>query len=379
MPATTLAAARAWVVLYDTTGSKVALFDDWYNLEINHKLNDVDTLMFEIDGNDPRVALFVLDSILEVWRTPTGIAADAYIEYTGMHRTSERQLTTDQKALFISGSVGLNHLLKRRVIAYPTVTAFTLKQAAAETVMKEIVNENVGPGAVSPPRYSSGITSGFSVAVDSALGPIYTAQLANDNVLDALNTINVAVFDTIVHSTVDFDVIRVGPVAFEFRTYFPQRGTDRTATLAFAPELGNMINVVYRFDASNAINSVFVLGPGQDSSRWVLPVQASAGVGVLSPWDILESTTSDSSTSSDATYESMLTSGQVELNRTIPQEPFTFDVVQEDVALYGRDYFVGDLVTARVQDITRTVKIVAVRLTIKEGVEDIKPDFNDLP
>lgn len=372
-----LAAARAWVVLYDTTGTKVALFDDWYNLDIKHVLNGVDTLTLEIDGGDSRIGLFTLDSIIEVWRTATGNAADATVEYTGFHRTVERQLNDKQQSLFISGSVGLNHLLKRRVVAYPTVTAFTLKQAAADTVMKQMVDENCGPGAVSPPRYTAGAFPGFSVAVDVALGPIYTAQLDTSNLLDALNAVNVAVFDVDSHNTVDFAVVRTGPATFEFQTYWPQFGTDRTATLAFAPELGNMINAVYRLDSSDEVNSVLVLGPGQDSSRWVLPVP---GTDLLdSPWNTLEGTTSDSSSSTDATYESMLDAGNTAINNGIPQEAFTFDVVQEDVALYGRDYFVGDKVTARLQTISRTVKIIGATLTIREGREDIKMEFSDLP
>lgn len=373
-------AARAWVVLYSTVGAQVAIFDDWISLEVKKKIGDVYTLTFEIDGNDSRTALFTLDSIIEVWRIPDNNPKHAYIEYTGMHRITERQLTTDQKVLFISGSVGLLHLLKRRVIAYPTVTPFTLKQAPAETVMKQIVNENAGPGASIAVRYGNGVTPGLSIQTDTASGPIYTAQLTNESVLTALQAINTAVFISNTHKTVDYDIVRIGPVKFEFRTYYPQLGVDRTAYLAFAPELGNMANVVYRYDASNAINTVFVLGPGQDSARWILPV-LGASIGVASPWDILEGTVGASSNESTlgASYESMTIDGNKALNNGIPQEPFTFDVVQENIALYGRDYFLGDLLTARIQSVSRTVKFVGVTLTIKDGVETIRPEFSDLP
>lgn len=366
--------ARAWVILYDTNGQKVAVFDDWITLEIKHTLNSFSTAVLELDGNDPRLSYFLLDTILEVWRR----AGDyVYLEYIGFHRTAERQLSTEQQYTFISNSVGLLHLVRRRVVAYVAVTAFTLKQAPAETVMKQIVNENLGPGAISPPRFVAGVMPGFSIAADGALGPVYTAQLDTSNVLDVLNNISTAIIDTTTLNTVDFDVIRTGPITFEFRTYWPQRGVDRTASLAFSPELGNMSGPVYRIDRTDEVNQMIVLGPGQGSSQWILPV---AGTGQTdSPWNTLEATTNGSGSSTTDSYDSLLSAGQTALNESMPKETFTFDVVQEDIALYGRDYTVGDRVTARLADISRVVKIVGATLTIREGEETIGLDFSELP
>jgi hypothetical protein len=358
--------ARSWVVLYDTNGIAQAVFDDWKTLDLVHKLNSYSTLTFAIDLDDPRIELFTLDSIIEVWRE---IGSYQYIEYTGFHRVGQQQLTPDQHSIFTSMSRGLLDLVRRRTLFYKGIIAQTLKQDHGSTVIWQIVNENVGPGAADPLRFVNGVTPNFTLAVDPAMGPIYTAQLANDNILDTIT--NIAT-----QTGVDFDVIRTSssPPAFEFRTYWPQRGTDRHTYLAFAHDLGNMIGEIYNVGYDVEINVAAALGTGTDAARHVA-VFTGADLGA-SPWNRIEGTVD---ASSQDTYEAMQTAAETSLKNTAAKETFTFDVVQSDAIRYGRDYFVGDIVSARFNNIMRNKKIVAATISIAAGIETIKLDFADLP
>ena len=61
--------ARYKVHLKDQTGTLVAIFDDFTNLEINKRLNSISTYNFQFQGNDDRISLFEIDGQVEIWRS----------------------------------------------------------------------------------------------------------------------------------------------------------------------------------------------------------------------------------------------------------------------------------------------------------------------
>lgn len=73
--------------LYDTTGTLVAIFDDWNSVYYFNRISDYGYHTISIDGDDPRAALFVPDSIVQVLRRDTGENIDWYSEYEAFHRT----------------------------------------------------------------------------------------------------------------------------------------------------------------------------------------------------------------------------------------------------------------------------------------------------
>lgn len=385
---------RAWVILYNTIGVQLAIFDSWETLEIKHTLNSYSTLVLTLNGDDPRTALFGLDFIITVQRR---VGDYQYMEYIGLHRTDEHAFTNDQHKFYISHSVGLLHLLARRGIMYPKLRSFTLKQAPGETVMWELVNENAGPGASSLLRYNpNGVMPGLTLAPDTARGPVWTGETGNKNLLALLGEIAPL-------TSVDFDVALVStlgvaigggvgrntPLIFEFKTYYPQRGVDRSATMRFDPTLGNMQNVNYSLSRLSEVTLVIVLGPGTEDTRYIL-TQTAPTVND-SPWNLIETTTDGSSISAVApsdtgidntgTYESMVRAGQTALLSNRPQQAFTFDVLQTETLRYGRDYRVGDIITASLATattsggISQKQKIVGASIKIEKSTTAIKLDF----
>ena len=55
-----------------------------------------------------------------------------------------------------------------------------------------------------------------------------------------------------------------------------------------------------------------------------------------------------------------------------PRESFNFEPIQIESLQYGRDYFLGDLVTARYESIERDVQIETVNIQVQNGKELIR-------
>lgn len=372
--------ARYQVRIYSpTTGLLTGVLTNWRSLNLERHLNSASNMILSLEEQDPHVALFEVDAILEVWRRLDRPNAEWYIEATLFHRTPQNDFTEDQRRIFISYSRGLNDLLHRRTILYAAKTAYTLKTGPGETVMKEFVDENVGPGASNVLRKSTGtwnpVTLGFSIADDKGLGGTWAGSRAWKNVLDVLNEISIK-------SGVDFSVERIGPREFEFRTYYPQFGIDHTTPghlteVMFSPELGNMINITYVKSRTEEVNAIVALGQGEDTARILWPQIDIPGV-IASPWNVCEGTRD---ARNEPTLTELQTTATEALRELSAQENFSFDVLQTSARQYGvgAEYWFGDIVRAKYGDIETVRKITGVTINVSEGKEEVHPELSEYP
>lgn len=366
--------ARYYANLYNTDGTLLAVFDDFKPTTIEHKINAFSNCTFSIDGLDDRINLFGLDYILEIWRD---LGDYKYIEYEGFHRSDQLQYTEGGHWIYTSYSRGFEDLLVRRCLLYKAdkyVNRYRLKQAPAETVLKEFVNENAGPAAnnlydhdTNPTgRVIAGAIPNFSIEADQARGPIYTANYIWRNLYEILREIAQG-------SGTDFAVTRQGN-QFLFRCFYPTRGADKSSTLIFSPEYGNMIMPSYTLSRTEEVNTVLVLGRGEGNARWTYTgKQASVSD---SPWNQRE-TTHDSRNGEN--YQEYVDTAKEVLNNLKAKEAFEFKVVQTDASTYGLDYVLGDICTVKFGAISKLKKIVGVTINIRDGVEDIDIEFSDYP
>jgi len=353
------------VRLLNTSGSVVQEFDSWRSLNYSRELNDVGEITFSI--NDSSISdLFTLDSLIEIYQQAK--PGSWRKEETFFHRTSQHQLTERDTPIFTSYGKSANDLLRRRIIAYYATTAFTLKSDAVETVLKEFVEENLGPSAlVANGRLMPGVFPGFSVARDLGRGGTWTGQYSYKNLLDVIKEIAESI-------GIDYDVKRTTDSNFEFECYYPQYGTDRSSYLTFSTGFGNMATPSYTYSRTEEITQVLVLGGDQETSRKNIYRQSSAISD--SPWNIIEDTVSNNQEDGGApSLVRMRQTGDDKLEELKAKESFQFEVLQTDKWRYGRDYFLGDLVNARFNDIERTMKIIRVDVTVSEGKESISLEF----
>jgi hypothetical protein len=379
-------APRYQVRLKNLAGVQVAILTDWYDLKFHRKVNGVDSCTLEIDGNIAVLDEFVLDGQIEVWRSD--LAADPvipiYLEYEGFHRTEVRRTALDGRATFSSIGMGYDHLLARRIILYATGSAQADKAAVGETVMKEFVDENAGPGATSPPRLlSAGVMAGLTIQADGAAGAVWTGARAYRILLDIL-------VEVARDSDVDFGIIGTGPATFEFQAQASPWGDDRTTTgldpatglngagnppVIFSLPQGNMEIPLYSNDRRDEVTSVIVLGQGQEADR-LLVERTDAAAIAESTWNRIERPRQGNTEDAVAGLNSI---GDEALESLQAKEVFRFNGLQIPATLYGRDYFLGDLVTARYNDIERNKKIVGVQISVQRGVERIILELSDVP
>lgn len=379
LPSFPSVASRYRIDIKDHTGQKVAVLTEWRHLEIEKHLNGIDTHALTVDGNSYLADLIGLDYQIEVWRRNVNAGIPWYLEYEGFHRSSYRK-TSGGDSSFASYGVGFNHLLSRRIICHTSSSAYTDKSGKGETVMKAYVNENAGPGATSPPRLLiSGVFQGLSIEADQGRGSDWAGARAFHKLLDVCQDIANA-------SGIDFGIVGTGPGEFEFRVR-PLWGADRTnlnlnhATglnasgnppVVFSLDFGNMGNPEYSLNQTGEVNAVISMGEGLAGNRLVA---LTTRPFTDSPWNQCEAARG---ATNEYTTEALESGSEAFLAENQAKESFSFDVVQIPGSLYGREYYFGDLVTARYKNIERHKKIVGVRITVEGSEENISLELSDV-
>lgn len=335
-------------------GSLAAILDDYESFSAEKRVNAPSLYSLRMSGEDAKVALFELDGQLEFWRRWPEYAIDWTKEVEAFHRNASYIINVDGSFTFQSQGCGYIDLLDRRIVANFTGSAEARKFQLAETVAKEFVLEQVGADAG-----AGRVTVGLDIEADGAGGnTVYLARFSK-NVLDILQEIARI-------GGGDFDIISTGEASFEFRWYDDQLGTDRSATVTFSLPLGNMARPVLYIHRSAEKNAIWVGGQGQKTDR-TLVWRTDAGTIDDSTWNRHELFT-DARNVPRASVEGLEIKGDTLLDRYKSARVFDFDVLQTPSCLYGKHYFLGDLVTANFEAgsiaFSATKKVVAVRFTI---------------
>ena len=377
-------ATRYQIRLKNLAGAQVGLITDWRTLTYTKRVNNVDEYTLVIDGELDVVDDFVLDGQIEILRRDIASVPPipSTLDFEGFHRTTVRQTNVDSLSTFTSRGAGYDDLLRRRSILFRASSAQADKSGVGETVMKAYVDENAGPGATAPPRLFAGVNTGFTIEADGGAGTAWEGERSFRPLLSVLREIAEA-------TDVDFQVIGTGPATFQFTAQARPLGIDRSQTgidpatglnsagnppLVFALGFGNMGVPVYSLQRSAEVNAVIVLGQGNATNRVVEERISSAAVSA-STWNRVESV---QNANQEALIAGLDVFGDAILAKLQAKEDFNFEVIQTEAAKYGRDYFLGDLVTARYKDIERTKQIISVTVSVDQGNETITVELGDI-
>ncbi len=376
-------AARYQVLVRDQAGVQVAVLTGWLALEYVVRLNDVGSFTLEIDGNLDTVSQFVVDGQIEIRRRDVDAspAVPWYTDFLGLQRTEARSHDDTGQARFASLGVDLKHLLARRVVLFRDLSAGSDKSGAGETVMKAYVNENAGPGATAPPRVFDGVTPGLTIQADGAAGDAWDGNKPFRPLFRTVREIADA-------TGVDFDVVATGALTFEFQAKAEPLGEDRTTTgidpatglnaagnapVVFSLDFGNMEAPSLTKHRIDEVTAALVLGQGAEGNRAV--VERTSTAILDSTLNRMESVRNANQAEDNAALEAL---GDAMLQDLQARETFLFGALQIPSTLYGRDYFVGDKVTARYNDIERNLKITAATIRVQEGVENIAIEVSNV-
>ena len=123
------------IALYDATGTKLAILDDYRSLQFKSEVNGQGFFTLILNANDPKRDLFEVNGIIEIKRKIPGVV-DWYTEFTGHVENFQDDVFQNGNEQFTVVGSNINGLLARRVIAYYEGTIYAAKNDAAETVMK---------------------------------------------------------------------------------------------------------------------------------------------------------------------------------------------------------------------------------------------------
>jgi hypothetical protein len=382
----TFIAPRYFVIVRDQLYRKVAEFDSWTDLSYTKVIRDVSTCSLKIRADDSRVDLFKLDGIIQVFRSLPGLptlpgpptAPSTWVQdYIGLHRSWEYNYEEDGNFSFTSVSVGLNDFLARTIINYKEGTIKAYKNTVAETAMKEYVEENCGPTAlmITPyEREADGVLPDFAVEPTAGLGVVWEGDRAFLTLLDVIKDISA-------YANLDFDIEWAEtPPKFTFRVYPDQVGTDRSVIgldLTTGLNGAGNVPVIFMIDRGtvskfNLVNNrcsesnvISVLGDGDGATRTV--VVRTASTATDSPWNRREISRPQSGYLSQ-----MQTAGDEAINEFKAKTVISIDPLNQPTLTYGKNYFVGDIITTYFKGVPYNRRILGITIEAKiDGVQKL--------
>lgn len=354
--------------IYDPDGDIQQIITDPLYLSYTKEVNGPGLLLVDLTATNMAVGTLALDWQIEVWRRNVEHGIDWYCDFYGFWRGEQRRADQDGAARYTMYCPGQMDLIARSIIAYPAAvtgrTAFAGNNA--ESIAKTLVTYNAtSAGTTTDGRARTVTTTGISVEGDASRGNLLDVTCGWRRLLETLQ-------DVARQGGGDFDLVKTAAAAWEFRWYPNQLGTDRSATLRFALNYGNITNPTLTRNHLPERTVAIVGGQGQEASRTIV---TRTGANYDATYNAVETFVDARQQTTTAGLE---TAGDVALYNAQTRNDLAFDVIQAPGAYYGLHYFVGDLVTGVYEDVTATKKINRIAVTVDEdGAETIQVELQD--
>ncbi len=347
-------------------GTMLALLDDWESLDYTLVVGDVGTCRITLPGTWD-ISLFPPDHKIEVWRKPTGGAMALERAFL---ITIISQNTDDQgvKRIVLDGEDG-NCLLKRRIVPYNIGTTGSRITAKADSIMKDIVRDNLSTGATDTTRRLS--TGYFTVETKSSAGPNIVKEASKREVLAVCQELSAASKST-GGVGVFFDVCSPTPEMYQFRTYLGQIGMDHSYpsgvnAVLLGLEYSNLSGPSLTADYSQEANVIY--GGG------LYMVQDSVRSG-RSMWGRKEVYASPGAAAGTTALQD---EARVALDAGRPTIRFEGQIVDSPGTVYGTQWRWGDRVTALYanQSYNASLNVVHVQRSASAETVDVVVEFEE--
>lgn len=356
--------------LYNTSGVLQAEIADFGRLAYTKQRNAPGISSFNLPSNHPAVSYFTDKCQVEIWRRNPSMGLDWHADFYGLYREPERRGGV-VPGVFTAVAPGQMSMLAWRHVAYKAGTANRSEYSnlPAETVMKSLVTYNATSSATTGAgRIRTGSISGVTIAVeeDNTGGNTVNWSCAWAQLLETLQLLAN-------DAGGDFDLIKTGATSWEFRWYEGQRGTDKSSTVIFSEELGNMGNPIYREKRLGEKTAIIVGGSGEGDFREVV---TRTGPNYSATNDIEFFVDARGIT----TTAGLNARGDAEAQKLRARSEFDFKALQIPSTFYGVHYVLGDLVTTRSPFSGAESSQVVDRVTVTRDVggESVDVQMKDL-
>jgi hypothetical protein len=308
------------IYVRDGNLNKIGEITDYEKIELIPRFNAVGSFTLDI-ATDTFAAR-------ELIKTKSGIIVqkDGQTIFSGTVTSRYRTFDKDNGDKVTFG--GLDDMLHlSRILAYPetnglfSTQAYDVRTGAAETIMKQYVDYNIGQNAENSRKF-------LTIETDTGLGSIVTGRARFDNLLDLLASL------ALQGGGLGFNVVQEGN-SLVFKVYQP---ADKTKSAFFSPILGNISSFDYKNEDPTA-NLVIVGGSGEGTARildWT-PDNNS----IVQYWRrevfVDKRDTTDSTELTNAMNE--------ELTNQAEKNSFSFVPIDTPQLSFGKDYNLGDKVS----------------------------------
>ena len=319
------------VDVYDTSGALKAVLTEFTSLAYTKQVNGVGLIEISLKGDHSLLQSLSDKWLFEIWRKPD--QGDWAKDTSGLFRRLEWRYSDRPQARLYC--YGLLSMLSWRIVAFKagTTNRSLFTNTKAETIANTLVKYNATADAtIINGRLLNGAITGLSAAKDNQGGNTLDWYCAYDNLNSTLQ-------DLALVGGGDFDIVRTGTWTFEWRWYEGQLGTDRSASVIFALERGNLANPVFTENNYQHRNIAIVGGKGEEDLRAILVVTGSTW-SAGNQFEVFVNATDVE------TEEGLIARGESKLAETAGTKNLVFDVLQTPSTRYGVHYFLGDLVSA---------------------------------
>jgi hypothetical protein len=348
------------VYLSTPLGVRLAILDRFESLSWTKVLNDVGrmTLTFSPEQVDWR--LWALDRRVEVWRT------SALPKLAGIYYLRAQSRTTDasgRKRIIWKGE-DANGLLDRRIIAYYKGSQQASRTDYADSLIKELVKDNLGPDAGTGRDIR---TYGFSIEGDRDQGPVLTADCGTQRLLSTCQFLAQSSRD--LGTRLYFQIMHPTMTTLQFRTYVNHLGVDRTnSATPFSLNRKTLAGpVTVSEDHSEEVNYVYAAGQGVEEDREIVAVSDSTAINA-SPFGRREALADGRDYE---TTNSLTTFGRRKLEEWKTRTTFEAALQEAAGSRYQVDWDFGDLVVAEYDEQTFNCEVDAVQGTGTPDAETI--------
>jgi hypothetical protein len=321
------------IYVYTAAGTLSAVCTDFLSVAVNRTVNAIDIAQFGVNSVSSTAPYIVYGAIVEVYRQDNEAGIVSTREFAGIIRGITT--TYGQTTVITAQAVGINALLGDRIVAYKSGIANRSQFSAqpAETIMKTLYNYNLSTSAtVANGRSLDGRLTGAAAATSGGLGNAMSFSCAGQNLLSALQEIQLSAGG-------DFALTYTAPATWNFVWYTGQLGTNKTATVILSLETGTVAKLTIRTDRITDMTAAVVAGQGEGSARVIVTRPASLPTGL----DLREAWIDARNQKTTAEYTQLgdISLRDAERRRSTIQT----EILQNAALRYGRDYFLGDLVT----------------------------------
>lgn len=326
------------LAIYNTSGVKQAEITDFLQLNYIRRVNDVGALQFSLSGDHSLVTTLADKWIVELFWADLANGIDWVSDFVGFYRESE-QIGADP-GVFWATCTGINALLGWRVVAWPAGVADRSEfiSEKAETVAKTLVTYNATASAsTANGRLYAGQITGLTVQSDGATGNTINHYCTGENLLESLQRVAES-------GGGDFNVVMTTPGSYNFQWFNGQLGTVRTtgaARVLFALGLENMGDPYFAKETIHEKTLAFVAGSGEGAAREFV-TRTGTNYSAANQHEIW----ADARNVAPGDTTGLQDKGDEVLSFRESTERFEFDALQTPASMYGKHYFLGDLVLA---------------------------------